>query len=76
MVATASTDPSHLKKKLNQMETKMKRLVLGVQKFPLYLRNTQLKYKLSDWELARTKLSRPRYTCLSKDISSQMHNVQ
>ena len=37
------------------METEMKRLVLGAQKFPLYLRNIQLKYKLSDWELARTK---------------------
>ena len=37
------------------METEMKRLVLGAQKFPLYLRNIQLKYKLSDWEVARTK---------------------
>jgi hypothetical protein len=33
----------------------MKRLVLGAQTFPLLLRNIQLKYKLSDWELARTK---------------------
>ncbi len=37
------------------METEMKRLVLGAQKFQLDLRNIQLKYKLSDWELARTK---------------------
>ncbi len=37
------------------MENEMKRLVLGAQKFPLYLRNIQLKYKLSDWEFARTK---------------------
>ncbi len=37
------------------METEMKRLVLGEQKFLFYLRNIQLKYKLSDWELARTK---------------------
>jgi hypothetical protein len=35
------------------METEMKRLVMGAQKFPLYLRNIQLKYKLSDWELAQ-----------------------
>jgi hypothetical protein len=47
MVATSSTDPSRLKKELQQMETEMK-LVLGAQKIPLYLRNT-------DWELARTK---------------------
>jgi hypothetical protein len=55
MVATTSTDPSRLKKELQQMETEMKRLVLGAQKFQLDLRNIQLKYKLSDWELARTK---------------------
>jgi hypothetical protein len=55
MAATTSTDPSHLKRELQKMETEMKRLVLGAQKFPLYLRNIQLKYKPSDWELARTK---------------------
>jgi hypothetical protein len=43
MVATISTDPSRLKTELQQMETEMKRLVLGAQKFPLYLRNIQLK---------------------------------
>ncbi len=55
MVATTSTDPSRLKKELQQVETEMKRLVLGAQKFPLYLKNIQLRYRLSDWELARTK---------------------
>jgi hypothetical protein len=55
MVATTSTDPSRLKKELQEMETEMKRVVLGAQKFPLYLRNIQLKNKLSDWEVARTK---------------------
>ena len=55
MVATTSTDPSRLKNEIQQMETEMKRLVLGAQRFPLLLRNIQLKYKLSDWELARTK---------------------
>jgi hypothetical protein len=55
MVATTSTDPSRLKNELQQMETEMKRLVLQAQKYPLYLTNIELKYKLSDWELARTK---------------------
>ena len=55
MVATTSTDPGLLQNEQQQMETEMKRLVVGAQKIPLYLRNIQLKYKLSDWELARTK---------------------
>ena len=55
MVATASTDPVLIKNELQHVETEMKRLVLGAQRFPLYLRNIQLKYMLSDWELARTK---------------------
>ncbi len=38
------------------METEMKRLVLQAQIFPLNLRNIELRYKLSDWELARTKI--------------------
>ena len=37
------------------MGTEMKGLVLGAQKYPLHLRNIQLKYKLSDWEVARIK---------------------
>ena len=55
MVATTSTDPVLIENELQQMETEMKRLVLGAQRFPLYLQNIQLKYKLSEWELARTK---------------------
>ncbi len=39
------------------METEMKHLVLQAQRFPLYFRNMELRYKLSDWELARTKIS-------------------
>jgi hypothetical protein len=34
----------------------MKRLLLQTERFPQYLRNIELKYKLSDWELARTKI--------------------
>ncbi len=53
-VDLAPSPPSlSLQNALLQMETEMKRLVL--QRFPLYLRNIQLKYKLSDWEQARTK---------------------
>ena len=56
MVATTSTDPIVLQNEVRQMETIMKRLVLEAQRFPLYLRNVQLRYLLSDWELARTKI--------------------
>ena len=71
VVATTSTDPSRLKKELQQMETEMKRLVLGAQKFPLYLRNIQLKYKLADWELARTKT--PIHLPVQGYIQTQNH---
>ena len=56
MVATISTDPIVLQNEVRQMETEMKRLVLQAQRFPLHLRNIELRYKLSDWELARTKI--------------------
>ena len=55
MVATISTDPIVLQNEVRQMETAMKRLVLQAERFPLNLRNVQLRYLLSDWELARTK---------------------
>jgi hypothetical protein len=55
MIATTSTDTILLQNELLQMETEMKRLVLQAQRFPLCLRNIQLKYMLSDWEQARTK---------------------
>ena len=55
MVATISTDPIVLQNEVRQMETVMKRLVLQAERFPLNLRNVQLRYLLSDWELARTK---------------------
>ncbi len=56
MVATISTDPIVSQNEVLQMETEMKRLVLHAQRFPPHLRNIQLKYKLSDWELAQTKI--------------------
>ena len=56
MVATSSTDPVLLQNELRQMETEMKRLVLQAERFPPNLRNIELKYRLSDWELARTKI--------------------
>ena len=56
MVATSSTDPILLQNELRQMETEMKRLVLQAERFPPNLRNIELKYRLSDWELARTKI--------------------
>jgi hypothetical protein len=46
MLATTSTDPSRLKMELQQMETEMKRLVLGAQKFPLYLRNIEVQVEV------------------------------
>ncbi len=46
MVATISTDPIVLQNEVRQMETEMKRLVLQAQRFPYYIRNIQLKYKL------------------------------
>jgi hypothetical protein len=71
----ATTDPSHLKKELKQMEAGMKRLVMGVQKIPLYLRNIQLKYKLSDWELARTKPETPIHLPVQGYIQSDKQRV-
>ncbi len=71
MVATTSTDPIRLKTELQQMETEMKRLVLEMQKFPLYLKNIQLKYRLSDWELARTK--NPIHLPVQGYIQTQNH---
>ena len=56
MVATISTDPFVLQNEVQQMETEMKRLVLKAQQIPAYIRNIELKYKFSDWELARTKI--------------------
>ncbi len=41
---------------LQQMEIEMKRLVLQAQRFSTFLRNIELKYKHSDWELAQTKV--------------------
>ncbi len=55
VVATASTDPILLQSELRQMETEMKRLVLQTPTLPLYIRNIELRYKRSDWELARTE---------------------
>ena len=56
MVAATSTDPIIIQNELQQIENEMKRLLLQTERFPLYLRNIELKYKLSDWELARTKI--------------------
>ena len=56
MVATISTDPIVLQNEVRQMETEMKRLVLQAERFAPNLRNIQLKYRHSDWELARTKI--------------------
>ena len=55
MVGTTSTDPSRLQHELRQLDIQLKRLVMEAERLPLYLRNIELKYKLSDWELARTK---------------------
>ena len=55
MVATGSTDPARLQRELLELDTELKRLVMERQCFPLYLRNVEFKYKLSDWELARTR---------------------
>ncbi len=54
VVATASTNPILLQRELQQMEIEMKRLVIQAESFPPNLRNIELKYSLSDWELART----------------------
>ncbi len=54
VVATASTDPIILQRELQEMEIEMKSLVMQAESFPPNLRNIELKYSLSDWELART----------------------
>ncbi len=56
MVAATSTDLIVLQNELWQIENEIKRLVLQTERFPLYLRNIKLKYRLSDWKLARTKI--------------------
>ena len=55
MVATTSTDPTSLQRELLQLDTELTRLVIERERFPPFLKNVELKYKLSDWELARTK---------------------
>ena len=55
MVATTSTDPTSIQRELLQLDTELTRLVKERERFPPFLRNVELKYKLSDWELARTK---------------------
>ena len=55
MVATTSTNPIRLRDELLQLDTELKRLVLEAERCPQNLRNIELKYKHSDWELARTK---------------------
>ena len=55
MVATTSNDPIRLQHELRQLDTELSSLVLEAERKPQYLRNIELKYKLSDWELARTK---------------------
>ena len=52
MVATKSTDPSSLQRELLHLDTEFTRLVNERERFPPFLRNVELKYKLSDWELA------------------------
>ena len=54
VAATASTDPIVLQRELQEMEIEMKSLVMQAESFPPNLRNIELKYSLSDWELART----------------------
>jgi hypothetical protein len=63
-IIIVSNPPTRLSKKLNlpsltevrQMEVEMKCLALVAQRFPLHLRNLQLKVKISDWELARIEI--------------------
>ena len=78
MVATSSTDPSRLQRELLELDTELKRLVLERQRFPHYLRNIEFKYKLSDWELARTKtpihLPVQGYIQSNKIFSKDLHN--
>ena len=54
MVATTSTEPARLQREMQELDTELKRLVTERQRFPLHLRNIEFKYKISDWEVART----------------------
>jgi hypothetical protein len=56
LVATASTDPARLQHELRELDEELKRLLLENERLPKILRNIELKYKLSDWELARKKM--------------------
>ena len=71
MVATTSTDPCRLQHELQQLDTELRSLVLEAERKPQYLRNIELKYKLSDWELARTKT--PIHLPVQGYIQSQNH---
>ena len=55
LVVTNSTDSSSLRDELLDLDKELTSLVLNNKRRPQYLRNIELKYKLSDWELARTK---------------------
>ena len=55
LVATASTDPVRLQNELRELDEELKRLLLENERLPKILRNIELRYKLSDWELARQK---------------------
>ena len=79
MVATRSTDPILLQRELQEVDVELKRLVMERQVFPLYLGNVELKYKLSDWELARTetpiRLPVQGYIQTEKNFSIDLHNL-
>ena len=55
LVATASTDPIRLQNELRELDQELKRLLLENERLPKFLRYIELRYKLSDWELARQK---------------------
>ena len=64
LVATASTDPVRLQNELLELDEELKKILLEDKRLPQNLRNIELKYKLSDWELARRKHP---YVCQSED---------
>ena len=80
MVATTSTEPARLQRELQELDTELKRLVTERQGFPLYLRNVEFKYKLSDWDLARTKtpihLPVEGYIQSQDSYSKDLHNLK
>ena len=55
VVATTSTDPILLQRELQELEIEDKDLVMQAESFPPNLRSIELKFSLSDWEIARTK---------------------